>query len=554
MHRRLPWYVPLMFILTAGYLAIEIPFSVHLAAVLGGNPTADDIHNIERFGRTLSGIAAAVAIVGMWHFPRMDRLGVSRVRACVSGLVIGAVVGSVTYMSLNAYADIRAEIADGQERKEAVIALLAKRAITETGFINQLGLNEHQRNGFLAAMPEIMSSDTMVAKSGRSLVQLASYAGEDLKEALGSASEFKREFFENRFDAGQEAFARYQELLDKTKSAHNRLEAEAENAWSDYKSRMDSAYPRGWPRRPGISGAMAWRKVRFGAGIPVPENWNLRDKAPFVAAVKKKGMDEIVQNYANAVESMLGKGVHLKPGLSYEQFLALPAVQKKIRDRMYGVDLPKGVIITPAMNDKTFEKALYAPKIEQAIADMHEAISASASDFEYGRLADQGKDAVKAKILPALAIVLSLTGAIVHIFKFSGYGLQIFAHIARIRPLQIAIVRHAVAATLIAVAGYLYFGLTTTSFSSPAIERIADEGIYSTILAGTVLVQPQLAEIGETLTQVGAWDVIAQHLPAPRPHTSFVASAETVASIIPESDEVASLPQIVPIPIARPTN
>lgn len=544
MHRRLPWYVPLMFVLTAGYLAIEVPFSVHLAAVLGGDATADDIHHIERFGRTLSGIAAAIAVIGMWHLPRMDRLGASRVRACISGLIIGGIVGSATYMSLNAYADFRAYSSDGQERKDAVVALLAKRAISESGFVGQLGLDEHQSNGFIAAMPEIMSGDMMISSSGRSLVQLAGYAGDDIKQTLGTAAAFKDDFFENRFEAGRSAYENYQSALRNVKAAYANLDADAEDAWATYKERMDEAYPSGWPNGPGISRAMAWRKVRFGSGIPVPENWNLRNKAVFIAAVKQKAKDEIASAYADAVESELGKGVYMKPGLSYEQFLAVPAVQKKIREHLYDVELPRGLVISPAMSDSSFEAALYSPQIDKAVSEMRSAISSPAADFERGHLADQGMDAVKAKILPALAIVLSLTGAIVHIFKFTGYGLQIAAHIARIRPLQIGFVRHAVAASLIAIAASHYFGLSTSSLTSPSIERISGNGIYGTVLTGAVMVQPQLAEIGDSLTRIGAWDVVSQNLPRPRPRAAFAAVSE----------EVASLSQEIPIPSARPVN
>lgn len=544
MHRRLPWYVPLMFVLTAGYLVIEVPFYVYLVKALSGELSADGVHQVERFGRTVSGIAAAIAVIGMWHLPRMERLGASRVRACISGLIIGGVVGAATFMSLNAYADFRAYASDGQERKEAVIALLAKRAISDSGFVGQLGLDEHQSDVFIAAMPEIMSGDMMMSTSGRSLVQLASYAGDDLKQTLGTAASFKEEFFQNRFDAGREAYASYQSALDKTKAAYADLDSEAEDAWATYKARMDEAYPRGWPNGPGISRAMAWRKVRFGSGIPVPENWNLRNKAVFVAAVKQKGQEEIVSAYTDAVESALGKGVRMKPGLSYEQFLAVPAVQKKIREGLRGADLPAGLVISPAMSDRSFEAALYSPQIEKAVSEMRSAISSPASDFERGSLADQGMDAVKAKVLPALAIVLSLTGAIVHIFKFTGYGLQIAAHIARIRPLQIGIVRHAVAAALIAIAATQYFGLGISSFTSPAMERISGNGIYGTVLAGAVMVQPQLAEIGDSLTLIGAWDVVSRNLPRPRPREVLVAASE----------EVASLSQAIPIPSARPVN
>jgi hypothetical protein len=532
-----------MFVLTAGYLVVEVPFYFHLVAVLGGDATANDIHLTERVGRTLSGIAAAIAVIGMWHLPRMERLGASRVRACISGLIIGGVVGAATFMSLNAYADYRAYASDGQERKDAVIAMLAKRAILDSGLADQMGLDDNQRNVFIAAMPEIMSSSTMMSLSGRTPLQLASYAGDDLKRTLGTAADFKAEFFQNRFDAGRAAYDSYQDALDKVKAAYADLDAEAEDAWQTYKQRMDREYPNGWPVGPGWSRAAVWREVH-GRGIPIPQNWNIRDKATFVAAVKSKSTEAIVDTYSKAVEAELGDGVHLSPGLSYEQFLAVPQVQKKIREGLRGADVPAGLVISPAMSDRSFEKALYSPQIDKAVSEMRSAISSPASDFERGRLSEQGMDAVKARILPALAIVLSLTGAIVHIFKFTGYGLQIAAHVARIRPLQIGFVRHVVAASLIAIAASQYFGLSTSSFTSPSMERISGNGIYGTVLAGAVMVQPQFAEIGDSLTRIGAWGVVSQHLPRPRPRAIVVAASE----------EVASLSPAIPIPAARPVN
>jgi hypothetical protein len=533
-----------MFVLTAGYLAIEVPFSVHLAAVLGGAATAVDIHHIERFGRTLTGIAAAIAVIGMWYLPRMERLGVSRIRTCVSALVIGGIVASATYVSINAYADIRANWSSGQERKDAVVALLAKRALSETDIADKLGLDEHQRNGFIAAMPEIMGGDVMIAHSGRSAMQLAAYAGEDLKRTLGTVSSFKEAFFETHFDAGREAYDSYQSALAEVKAAYADLDGAAENAWETYTSRMDEAFPNGWPAGPGISRAMAWREVRYGADIPVPEDWNLRNKAVFVDAVKQKGAEAIFKAYATAVESQLGKGVRLKPGLSYEQFLAVPAVQKKIRAGLRGAEVPAGVVISPAMSDRSFEAALYSPQIDKAVSEMRAAISAPASDFDHGHLAEQGIDALKATTLPGLAIILSLVGAIVHIFKFTGYGLQIAGHLARIRPLQTAFVRHVAAASLMAFAASQYLGISMSSFSSPAMERISGNGIYGTVLVGTVMVQPQLAEISDGLSRIGAWDIASRNLPRPRPHAVHEAASEEVASLSPN----------VPIPAARPMN
>jgi hypothetical protein len=534
-----------MFVMTGLYLALEVPFSVHLAAVLGGAPTADDIHHIERFGRTLSGIAAAIAVIGMWHFPRMERLGVSRVRAIVTALVIGSIAGSATYASLNAYADFRAFASSGQERKDAVVAALAKRAILETGIIEGLGLDEHQRNAFLAVMPEMMGAKAMLGVSGRTPLQLASYAGDDAKQALGSVSDFKQDFFKTHFAAARDGYARYHSALADVKAAFADQDASAEDDWQSYKARMDKEFPRGWPVGRGWYRASVWREVH-GRGIPVPENWDIHDKETFIAAVKSKSQDEIAETYVKAVEAELGKGVRLSPGLSFEQFLAVPAVQKKIRDEMNGLSIAGNDVLSPAMSTVSFESALYNPQVERAVAEMRRTLAAQPDDFEAGAFAKQGKDAVKGRILPALAIVLSMTGAIVHIFKFTGYGIQIAAHLSRIRFFQIGLIRHAMAVSLMVMGGSQILGISSSQISSPAMDRIGNGSAYSTVLSGAVMMQPQLAEVSGQLSRIGIWEIVGANLPKPRLVSHAVAPTEERVALLSPAD--------VPLSATRPVN
>ena len=543
MNRRLPWYVPLMFVLTGAYLLVEIPFSVHLAGVLGGAATADDIHRIEHFGRMLSGMAAAIAVLGIWHFPRMESMYASRMRTCVTGVIVGGIAVTATFLSLGWYADLRAYISDGAERKSAVVAMLAKRSIMGSDIPEDLGLDQAQRNGFIAVMPELLGAQNIVSLSGRTMMQLAGIAANDSRDAMGSVSEAKSDFFENRFSAARSAYEDYSSSLADAKAAYARIDEEAENAWTRYSSEMDRAYPRGWPKGRGWSWAAAWRKVRFGHEIPVPESWDLRNKRVFITAVKTKITDEIAARYQQAVDSQLGKGTHLKPGLTYEQFLAVPAVQKMVRDSMADADIPRDLLISPAMSDKAFEKAFYAPEIDKAVASMRDALSAEASSYEYGSLAEKGKDAVKASILPALAIMMSLIGAIVHIFKFSGYGLQMAAHVFRIRPLQVNFIRHASVASILGVVAVQSYGISPAALAPSSLARIPVSGIYPTALTAAVMAQPHLTEIGSTLSQAGVWDVVSAGLPQPRPLVEISSTAPA---------DVASLS--IPIPLPRPVN
>lgn len=547
MPRKMPWYVPLMFILTAGYLTLEVPFSVHLAGVLGGDATPEDIHQMERFGRTLSGIAAAIAVLGMWYFPFMEKRGFSKVRSITTSLFVGGLTTFATYIALDGYATARAHFSDGQERKDAVIALLAKRTLSEQGMNGLLDIEPAQWNGVVATMPLLIDAKMLLSFSGKTVSQLASA---EAARAFGDAKSFKTEFFETRFSTAETAYADYKRAVSDVKDELENLDQRAQDGWTEYKSKMDQAYPRGWPTGRGINWAMAWRKVRFGQDIPVPESWNLRDRGVFIAAVKQKGRGQIFEGYKAAVEQQLGKGVTLPADLRYEAFLSLPVIQKKIREE---IDLPKNAVITPGMSQKAFNAAIYNPQLEKAVDEMRDTVSAPAASFERGELATTGKDAVKSVILPALAILLSLTGAVVHIFKFTGYGLQIIGFVARIRPLQAGPIRHVAAIAVVAIAANSFMGMTLGSLKSPEIGRIASDGIYASILERAVTVQPQLAAIGGRLGEIGIWSLFASELPQPRPFV--LAAAPPKSDIAPvevaslESDAILSR---IPIPMIRP--
>lgn len=546
MHRRLPWYVPLMFVMTGAYLLIEVPFTFHLAGVLGGNPTEADIDRIEHFGRTLSGFAAAIAVLGAWHLPRMERLGASRLRACVTGAIVGSIAATATFLSLGWYADARAHFSDGQERKDALVAMLARKAAVSSGAVDHLGLELSQKNVFVAVMPEMLRPSDLVEFSGRELQSLALVAGDDARDALGTVSEAKSNFFENEFDSARDAYESYQSALRDVKSAYANADWQAENAWQDYVADMDQAFPRGWPTPPGIRASMVYRKVRFTHDIPVPEGWNLRNKSVFIAAVKKKISLEIAEQYQQEVELQLGKGVHLKPGLSFEQFVKVPQVQKRIRDYLPESGIPRNLVITPEMSDDAFEKAFYSPQVTKAIESMEEALAAAPSDFEYGQLASKGKDAVKASILPALALLMSLLGAVVHIYKFAGYGIQLVSHILRIRPLQIGIIRHAVVTASLAVLAVQWVGVSPAALATTPSERISLSGTYPALLNATVMVQPHLADLGDELRKAGAWDLVSAKLPMPKPIEASSSAVVRVASL--------ELPNSVPIPRPRPVD
>jgi hypothetical protein len=555
----MPWYLPLMLVLTGGYLLLEGPFAPTIGAVIGGAATLDEVHQMERFGRMLSGAAMAIAVLGVWHFPRMERIYAKKAAAIALAVPLAFVVGLATYMAIDGYATWRAWDADGAERKDALIAMLAKRSLSDKGMNGALDVPAEQWAGMVATMPVIMKMKDMLSLNGENIATLVD--GETTR-AIGTPDKLRRDFFEKNFGAAHAAFTDYQDATDKIRSASRDVDNRAQDAWYEYKSEMDRRFSNGWPPEGSTRAALVWRKVHMDKAIPVPEGWRIRDKATFLAAVKTKVRQEIVEEYTRQIELHLGKGAQLMPDLPFEAFVKNPAVQKKIRDEMWQLDLPKGVVISPDMPQATFVKAIYAPQHDKATDELMKAVSAPPADFERGSLAAKGMDAVKSVQLPALAILLSLTGAIVHIFKFTSYAVTFLGYLFDVERLKSGIARHVVAFAVVAVAGWSMLGLTPSSFKSESIDRIATGGgIYASLVKGAVVLQPQLATIGDTLAQAGPWKLVAAELPQPRPFalaavastTSEQADPVEVASV-DVSPEVSSELARIPLPIARPTN
>lgn len=551
----MPWYLPLMLVLTGGYLLLEGPFAPTIGAVVGGAATLDEIHRMERFGRMLSGAAVAIAVLGIWHFPRMQRIHSTKREAIAVAAPLALIVGLATYFAIDGYATLRAWSSDGAERKDAMIAMLVKRSLSEKGMNGAIDVPAEQWAGLVATMPVVMKTNDMLALDGGGIQHLVDA---ETTRAIGTPAEFRRRFFEDGFAPAREAYAEYRQATDRIRAAARDVDNQADDAWYEYKSEMDRRFSNGWPPEGGTRAALVWRKVHIDKGIPVPEGWRIRDKGTFLSAVKTKIRQEIADEYTRQIELNLGKGARLLPDQSFETFVKNPAVQKKIRDEMWQLDLPKNAVISPDMPQAAFVDAVYAPQHDKASKELFEAVSASPKDFERGSLAEKGMDAVKSVELPALAILLSLTGAVVHIFKFTGYSLTFAGYLFDVDRLKEGLTRHVAAVALLAVAGWFFLGLSPASIRSEQMDRIATGGgVYATLVRGSVALQPQLAVIGDALAQAGPWQFVETSLPRPRPYALAAAASPSsvdpveVASVeTPEGQP--SLSARIPLPLARP--
>ncbi|MDW9478991.1 hypothetical protein GOB57_09900 [Sinorhizobium meliloti] len=554
---KVPKYMLAMLLVTGLYLTIEIPFSIYLVRILGGSATEADIDTVEKVGRLLTGIAIALAYVGIRIYPRFHAAGFSFGETTKHALFRAIPIIALTYVGLHIYGEVRGMFSTGDARKEAFISNLAKRTIAEDGLV---GLSPSVDPSWLATvsgMPALLTSDTLVYLSGQSLEELAR------REAVRSVGDAKtaRETFAAELEAEiAPAYKQFSRAVSQHRATVNDRERIAEREWFDYRDELRSYFGNSVPRPGTSSHARVIRKMRED-GLAVSDRFRLDDRATFNSMVMRKVVREANSEFAKGIALNVGKGSRLTPDSSEAQFHADPAVQRQVRSGL-SMKLASGLVLTPDMKLETFRDGVYPALIKRAAAKILETASMRGASFTSQVNRETGEAAVKAATLPSTALLLSLAGALFHIHKFSGYFVLVFGTAIRSRMVASKPSRHAFAA---AALGLAVFAMKPgiPAHIGTALES-SDGGVYGKLVAGAISLQPGMFLIGETMASYGPWQLIYGRLPSPRLPPVAVAeaypgvSAEQTASVIPlpEAKPVVEMAEadgfVPPVPLPRP--
>jgi hypothetical protein len=538
MKRKIPTYMIAMLAITGLYLTVEIPYSIYLVRILGGSATEADIDTVEKVGRLLTGIAIALAYVGIRIYPRYHTFGFSFGASTRQALFRAIPIIALTYVGLHIYGEVRGMFSTGDARKEAFISNLAKRTISEDGLA---GVSPSLDPSWLAAvsgMPALMSSDTLVSLSGQSLDELSR------REAVRSVGDAAtaRDAFAAELEAQMgPAYSQFSRAAGQHRSMVNDRDQIAEREWYDFRDRLGRHFGNSLPR-PGTSAhAQVIRKMRED-GLAVSGRFRLDDRATFTSIVMKKVVRDANSEFAKGIAANVGKGSRLTPDSSNAQFYSDPAVQRLVREGL-SMKLPSGLVLTPDMKLETFREGVYPSLIKRAAGQIFETASMRGASFTSQVSRETGEAAVKAATLPSTALLLSLAGALFHIHKFSGYLMLIFGTAFRSKMLASKPSRHVFAATALVLA---VVGMRP---EVPAhINGILDTsngGIYGQLVTGAISLQPGMFLIGDTMAAHGPWKLIGSYLPEAR------FSEMTMATSVPEVsyEETAS---VVPMPNPKP--
>lgn len=539
---KLPSYIPLMMGITALYLTVEIPFSVHLIGVMGGNPSQADIDNIEMIGRILTGVAVSIFFLGVLVFPIMR--GFHIVTALMVAIACGAGATYGTFHLLDWIASHIGSESSSLERREAFISNIAKRHIGQHG-VGDISVNDAgDWNTFASVLPFLANSDQLVQMTG---VDIEEMARNEAARMMGTHAQFRHTFFDVSYGAVRKNFAVYQNGVVTRLGKLREVELMAQNSWDKYRSELR----RNRMEKSRYSASEASRireQLSRREGLRMPKSWNPNDRATFLKIVTEEGRKRVEDEFKRRIEKEAGG--YIKPGLSFDEFVIHPLVQKNMRANS---NLPNGKSqISDTMNDHDFVREVYEPKRAALEEELAQAVMHTHTAFAKGeKFEGFGVNAVKAIQIPIMAIALSIAGAILHIFKISGYITQVFGHMSGIRIFYNAFGRFTTASLVtLSAFGFMFLSGNAVTASN-AFQSLDSKSPVAMVLIGAIGIQPEFSTLAKTLELAGPWGLIRNELPV---RAAFLNDRPISATAGNGSDTRQSLDGItvIPIPTWRP--
>ncbi|MDR1887796.1 MAG: hypothetical protein LBQ81_00130 [Zoogloeaceae bacterium] len=426
-----PAILKLLLVCTGVYLLCELSFNARLLDVVGGSASSDEIHHIEHYGRLLSGTAAGLFL---WQFLLMlrhkkrnftDSDNEEDVKSVYipsfPGIVFALVVCVFgVYHGLEKLVDTLVESSSPAFRRQAINLSLIQRALVNdkvilSGMDETPGLyNKPEGKAFLALFP-------LIAISVEDLDEKIEHAKKDLlRDAFVEKTGGVQGYYDNAYvKAIQGATAQWKEYrgLEVGPFLNARIQPETDRvhnkSWREYKEMDSKCYRNG---RKSIFTPNCLRKVDGHVREYLHDpKWQHDDEAGFRAGIEKQVRAEVIEEVRkNGIEV---NGRKVPPGLSQAQFIAHPAVQSDLREKL---NLPQTTKIPLSIDRQGFIRQLYEPMLAALTAKALANYNAPAMDYADGApLAEQGRDAARSVLVPPVALFFSLLGAIGHLAKLT---------------------------------------------------------------------------------------------------------------------------------------
>ncbi len=407
--------------ITLTYLICELAFNSRLLDLVGSVSTADEVHNMERYGRTLTAIAAALLALqfSLMGIVRLKKKGVWLTAKASTALVllICLITGTLTWHAVEWVIERQVTKSTGEFRQMSLLAQLYQHALIEgqqtlegipldSGGGQAQTWNSPSGKAFLATLPVLLSSSDRYRKL------LERDAEQNLRDNISAQEGGVRGYYEAWILARGEVHKQFVAYYNDDMDISETVRLEQARAWQRYERSLEAKRLKTWnvPRR---YYATVRNQVR-GQGVPVANDWSPSDRTGFNAAVAKSAKQKYL-----AQRTVVYQGVTIPKRLDWGVFFRLDVVQKALREKLL---LPANTLVREEypLNDKLkqFALELHTPHLNEAVKQQLPELRAAVSSYSAGGVNEKlGEDAARAVIVPPIALIFSLVGALTHLAK-----------------------------------------------------------------------------------------------------------------------------------------
>lgn len=437
----------LLLILSIIYLVFEIAFNADLVRFLGGNPSPDDIHRIESWGRGLTGFAFALLVFGFGIGKTIQAGWRTEVIALVWIIVSLGIIG-VVYVAIERMVEGITSATSAKQRQVATLAQYLTRNLQEGNLeIAGLSLSEEFRSSteghvFMGSLPFLLYVLPDLEKPAREV--LRTLLVNEFEDEVGDKRAAFNKFYKKPTDAFvDEVWSGYVGIVDQYNDAIISREGKLETQWHGYVRDLARSRCRCTPERAARSRTLRRRVVEQArAKMPyLPSDWSPDDKVSFIDSAREFYDWRVLSEHNKALKRLFRRDVDIVPGsvmgkddlsnrLEAAELWKTSMIERAPAEvRKYNVlqeILGVGLRYYPADGNKKidqevfkeFVNGVYDPLFQKKVDDVIKVFAQEASKFERGaERYDEGHKMMKTVIIIPIALFFSALGALMHIFK-----------------------------------------------------------------------------------------------------------------------------------------
>lgn len=383
-------------VVTIIYLIVELSFNARLLDAVGTGAALRQINILEFFGRSLSGIAAALIVfqASMWLCDKFKKWGIG------ISLILALIATVLTYIGIEKFVENSVNNTDATFKKISLsVGLLQSALVNGKIQLPQLDSNTAifttpEGKALVAIFPYMVSQvdnlESIIKPIKRKIIQ------EKIEHSMGGAEGYYEQYLKG-LDAVRASYKKYAAIPGES-DINSLIEREFQKAWKRYLSDLGK---HGWTPSsvPEVYQSRVIKNVR--KNVKIPSDWDLQDQQVFHDAVASKIRNKAQKNW------------EIKPGLSWNEYFSHAKIQKQIKSEM---GLPGTINLKSSYESAAdFERLVYQPFLERNVNERIQQYDADVINFEHnGKNYQLGLDAAKISISVPLALFFSMMGAILH--------------------------------------------------------------------------------------------------------------------------------------------